>query len=268
MKSSPENSAELIIRCDGAVVSLEINRPEKRNSLSPDVLRGIVRALEKLKKDGSARCVVLSGRGGKAFSSGYDFSFVVPGDITRDYGGNKHPLAAACDAVENFPHPVLALVRGYAVGGGLELAAACDFIICSDDSKFSMPPSKLGIAYPFSGLRRIARAVGIANAKRMFFAAETFTAHQALQAGLVSEVTSPSAVEDTVYALARKIVSGAPLSIQAAKQGLNILAKSSKPSAKDSAAVRATLEKIGKSADFKEGMKSVAEKRTPVFKGR
>ncbi len=268
MKLLPENSTELIVRRTGTVISLEINRPEKRNSLSPDVLRSIVRALEKLKKDDSARCVVLSGRGGKAFSSGYDFSFVAPGDITRDYGRKKHPLAAACDAVENFPRPVLALVRGYAVGGGLELAAACDLIICSDDSKFSMPPSKLGIAYPFSGLRRIARAVGIAGAKRMFFGAETFTAQEAFQAGLVSEVTSPSALEDTVYALARKIAEGAPLSIQASKQGLNILAKSSKPSAKDSTSLRAMFEKVCESADFKEGMKSVAEKRKPVFKGR
>lgn len=238
------------------------------NSLSPAVLQGIVRALEKLKEDGSARCVVLSGRGGRAFSSGYDFSFVTPGDITRDYDGKKHPLAATCDAVESFPRPVLAMVCGYAIGGGLELAVACDLIICSNDSKFSMPPAKLGIAYPFSGLRRIARAVGIANAKRMFFAAETFAAHEAFRMGLVSEVMPPASIEDAVYELARKIASGAPLSIEAAKQGLNIIAKSSKPSAKDSAAMRATLEKVRKSADFKEGMKSVAEKRKPVFKGR
>ncbi len=258
---------ELIVETSGAVASIEINRPDKRNSLSPAVLDGIADALGEFSEDGSVRCVVLSGRGGKAFSSGYDFSFVSSDDIVRDYGEEKHPLARACDAIESFPRPVIAMVGGYAVGGGLELACACDFIICSDDAKFSMPPAKLGIAYPFSGLRRITEAVGSLNAGRMFFTAETFTARQALAMGLVSEVAPTGSLRETAGEMARRIAENAPLSIEAAKKSLNIWRQSLKLSPEHRDEIRKIFEKVQQSSDFKEGMKSVSEKRKPVFKG-
>ncbi len=265
MKNSTGPGPELIVGKSGAVASVEINRPEKRNSLSPAVLEGIANALEEFALDCSVRCVVLSGRGGKAFSSGYDFSFVTPDDIVRDYGGSAHPLALACDAIEGFPRPVLAMVGGYAVGGGLELAAACDIVICSEDAKISMPPAKLGIAYPFSGLQRIVERVGLSNAKRMFFTAETFTARQSLQMGFANEITPAESLRETTYEIARRIAENAPLSIEAAKKSVNGLREIS-PEVRDG--VRAVFEKVRRSEDFSEGMKSVSEKRKPVFKGR
>lgn len=258
----------MIVETSGPVASVEINRPEKRNSLSPSVLGGIADALDKFAQDRSVRCVVLSGRGGKVFSSGYDFSFISGDDILRDYEGRVHPLAAACDSIEKFPRPVLAMVGGYAVGGAWELAAACDIVICSDDAKISMPPARLGIAYPFSGLQRIARSAGLSGAKRMLFTAETFTARKALEMGLVSEVVPPGSLRDRTYEMAERIAENAPLSIEAAKKCLNAAANfpDLSPAGRDEA--RKALEKVMKSADFKEGMRSVAEKRKPVFSGR
>lgn len=250
------------------MASVEINRPEKRNSLSPGLLGGIVSALKKFEKDGAVRCVVLSGRGGKAFSSGYDFSFIGERDMVRDYVAPAHPLAAACDAIERFPRPVVAMVSGYAVGGGLELAAACDFIICSADSTFSMPPAKLGIAYPLSGLERIARAAGVSNAKRMLFTAQPVTAQEAFETGLVSEVVSSESLKEKTFETARRIAEGAPLSTEAAKLGLNALSRSQNLLPSDEKAVKKALEKAQASDDFKEGIASVSEKRKPVFKGR
>jgi len=267
LKKPTVKNSELAVEVSGAVASLEINRSEKMNSLSPDVLFEIVRALEKLKSEGLVRCVILSGRGGKAFSSGYDFSFIGSRDMLRDYEKDKHPLAAACEAVENFPRPVLAMVCGYAVGGGLELATACDMIICSENSKFSMPPAKLGIAYPLSGLRRISGLIGFSNARRMFFAAETFTAREALQMGLVCEAVPAEFLRDKTYQTARRIAGNAPLSTEAAKLGLGILRRSENISSKDKEEMRKTLEKAQNSADFKEGIKSVSEKRKPFFEG-
>ncbi len=262
-------NSELIVEVSGAVASLEINRPEKMNSLSPDVLSEIVRTLERFKDEGSVRCVILSGRGGKAFSSGYDFSFLGSREMLRDYEKDKHPLAAACEAVENFPRPVLAMVCGHALGGGLELAAACDMIICSENSKFSIPPAKLGIAYPLSGLRRISGLVGFSNAARMFFTAETFTAREALEMGLACEVVpEQESLLNQTYQTARRIAGNAPLSTEAAKLGLNILRMSAQISSKNEEKMRKILEKIQNSADFKEGIKSVSEKRKPFFEGR
>lgn len=267
MNFSTAQNAELIVGTAGFVASVEINRPEKRNSLSPSVLEEIVRAFERFEKDGSVRCVVLSGRGGKAFSSGYDFSFVSPDDMTRDYADRAHPLAEACRAIEEFPRPVLAMVGGYAVGGGLELAASCDFIVCSDDAKFSMPPAKLGIAYPFSGICRIVDAVGFSNAKRMFFGAETFTAQRALETGLASEVVPSALLKETAFEIARRIAENAPLSVEAAKKSVNALRRSRALSPEYRDEIRKTVERVRQSADFKEGMKSVSEKRKPEFRG-
>ena len=266
MSRQRRNTDELLISVSGGVASLEINRPEKMNSLSPEVLRGIAGALGRFSSDGAVRCVVLSGRGGKAFSSGYDFSFIGSDDMLRDYAEKKHPLAEACDAVERFARPVIAMVCGHVHGGGLELALACDFVICSDDSKFSMPPAKLGIAYPFSGLTRVARAVGVANAKRMFFTAETFSASKALEAGLVSEAVSPSLLKETVDAVARQITAGAPLSIEAAKLGLNSWADGARGAGPEE--MRKAALKAQNSDDFKEGMEAVSAKRKPVYRGR
>ena len=266
MSHQHESTNELLVSVSDGVALLEINRPEKMNSLSPPVLYGIVDELRRFSSDGSVRCVVLSGRGGKAFSSGYDFSFIGTDDMLRDYEEKKHPLAAACEAVERFARPVIAMVCGHAHGGGLELALACDFVVCSDDSRFSMPPAKLGIAYPFSGLARVARAAGAAGAKRMFFTAETLSAAKALEMGLVSEVVPPSSLRETVGKMARKITDGAPLSIEAAKLGLGAWADGARgagPEEMRRAAVRAQ-----DSDDFKEGMDAVSAKRKPVFRGR
>lgn len=266
MSAEQKTTPELLTSLSGGIASLEINRPEKMNSLLPAVLSGIADALERFSADPSVRCVILSGRGGKAFSSGYDFSFVSPRDMLRDYGGEKHPLGLACDAIERFSRPVIAMVCGHAHGGGLELALACDFVICSDDSKFSMPPAKLGIAYPFTGLARAARAVGVANAKRMFFTAETVSAARALEMGLVSETVPPSALKETVDGIARKIAAGAPLSIEAAKTGLNAWAGGERGAGQEKMRKAARL--AAESEDFKEGLKAVSEKRKPVFHGR
>ena len=259
---------ELIVSIEDGVASLEINRPEKMNSLTPAVLGAMTDELARFSSSDSVRCVVISGCGGKSFSSGYDFSFIGTRDMLRDYDSTAHPLAAACCAIENFARPVIAMVCGHAIGGGFELALACDFIVCSDNSEFSMPPAKLGIAYPFSGLSRVARAAGVRGAKRMFFTAEMFSAYKALEMNIVCEVVPVDSLRETVFRMARRIAAGAPLSIEAAKTGLNAWDGGSSPPDEHADGVRSALEKAQNSLDFKEAMDSVRSKTKPVFRGK
>ena len=142
----------LLIERKGYVCTLVLNRPEKRNSLSPDLLIEIHQTLQEFSKDDTIRTIIIRGAGDRAFSSGYDIG-AIPTKITPEIQGRlkaQNPLELALESVANYPYPVIAMLNGYAFGAGCELAVSCDIRIGADDIRMGMPPAKLGVVY-FSG---------------------------------------------------------------------------------------------------------------------
>jgi len=169
-------------------------------------------------------------------------------------------------ALNSFDKPLLALIRGYCLGGGLGIAMAADLRFAATNARFGIPAANLGIAYAADNLRRLVNLVGPAAAKDILFSARRLDAEEALRLGLVSRVVAPEALEAEVRAYAATLAEKAPLSLAASKAIVNELMKPE--SAQDSALIRAHVETCFNSADYTEGRRAFMEKRTPVFQGR
>src|ERR671932_2917754 len=192
------------------VLRLTISNPAKRNALDHAILDAIAAALGAL--DADARCILLTGAGGM-FSSGYDL-----GDLEGEVFAEEaerlvaHPFAAALDALDACPIPTLAALPGHTIGGGLELALACDLRIAADGIALGMPPAKLGLVYSHTGLRRFLQAIGAPRTKELFLTGRNVDARTALAWGLVNAVVGAAELEDATLDLAQDIAANAPLS--------------------------------------------------------
>ena len=252
------------------VCTLTLNRPEKRNSLTPELLVQLTETLDSLSSNDETRTVIIRGAGDKAFCAGYDIGQLVF-DETTDNGqmtDRENPFENAMEAIVNFPYPVIAMVNGYAFGGGCDLAASCDIRIGTHDTKMGMVPAKLGVVYSIDGLRRFVRAVGFSNAKDLFFTGATFEAEKLKEFGMLNYVVPKQELEGFVHKFAGEISRNAPLSLKGIKRNLNILAGAIKI---EESAYRESGELVRNSflsRDFKEGQASFFEKRTPSFEGR
>jgi enoyl-CoA hydratase/carnithine racemase len=260
---------ELIIEEKDSVCTLTINRPEKRNSLTPNLLIEIDSELKKLQNGQKTRCVVIRGSGDKAFSSGYDISLIgkIKDDMMRDYA-NDHPLIIASKAIENFPYPVIAMINGHAFGGGLELALTCDLRIAVDNALFGMPPAKLGVIYTYTGIRKFLNLIGLGYTKELFLTGRNIDAQRAEKIGLVNFVLPKSELEDFTYRLASEICENAPLSMSTMKEMTNSWQKNQLMSKYDEGLVKEMILKVQESDDYKEGQRAFAEKRKPRFQGK
>jgi enoyl-CoA hydratase len=159
----------LLIDQKGPVATITLNRPEKRNSLSPELLVRLHQTLEAMKQENQVRVVVLRGAGDRAFSSGYDITAISTDRVANvEEELTRNPLEKAIQSVLDFPYPVLALLNGDAFGGGCDLAVCCDLRIGADDIRMGMPPAKLGLVYPIPGLLRFVQTVGLANTRELF----------------------------------------------------------------------------------------------------
>jgi len=266
----PEVEAkELIIEERDSVCTLTINRPEKRNSLTPNLLMEIDWVLKRLKKEKRTRCVVIRGSGEKAFSSGYDISAIgkIKDDMMRDYT-DDHPLIIASKAIENFPYPVIAMINGHAFGGGLELALTCDLRMAVDNALFGMPPAKLGVIYTYTGIRKFLNLIGLGYTKELFLTGRNIDAQRAEKIGLVNYVLPKSELEDFTYKLASEISENAPLSMKTMKEMINAWQRNQLMSKSDEEQVKEMILKVQESEDYKEGQRAFAEKRKPKFLGK
>ncbi len=260
-------SSDLLEERRGRVLVLTINRPDKMNSLSPEIMLRLGDRLNELAGSDEVRCVVVTGAGGKAFSSGYDIGRI-PGRGEGQEGPRRNPLEYGLEAIANFPYPVVAAIRGFALGAGLHLALACDLRVATPESTFGMPPVKLGVVYPLEGYALFVRSLGVTGAKALFLTGRRFTSEEALHLGILTHVEPDSTFDAYVEDLAREIAEeNAPLAVKGAKRILNRLALGP-PSPEDEAEARHLMAAAFQSADALEARRAFAEKRKPQFSGR
>ena len=240
------------------VVVLTLNRPQALNALSDAVMGALDTILTELEADPSVRCVVLEGAG-RAFAAGADVSAM----------SESEALPAELDRwqrVRAFEKPLIAAVHGYALGGGCELAQACDIVIAADDARFGLPEVSLGIIPGAGGTQLTPRAVGKSLAMEMVLAGRTLTADEALAYGLCSRVVAREALRDEAIALATAIASRPPIAVRLAKRAV---AEAYEQTLEAGAAhERAAFETAFATEDAREGMRAFVEKRAPRWTGR
>ncbi|MCI0454784.1 MAG: enoyl-CoA hydratase-related protein [Candidatus Dadabacteria bacterium] len=260
---------ELIIEERDSICTITINRPEKRNSLTPEILLEIGSELKRITNEEKAKCLVIRGAGDKAFCSGYDIAAIgkIKDDMMRDYRGD-HPLIIASKAIENFPYPVIAMINGHAFGAGLEIALTCDIRISIDNALFGMPPAKLGVIYPYSGIRRFLNLIGVGHTKELFLIGRNIDAETAQRIGLLNHVIKKSELEEFTYKLAHEICENAPLSMRTMKEMINAWQRNQPLSPEDEETVKEMILRVQESEDYKEGQRSFSEKRKPRFQGK
>lgn len=262
-------SERLLVEIHKKICTLTLNRPEKRNALSSQLLYEIRDTLNRLREEDTVRCVIIRGTGREAFSSGFDISDIPIGaDPDSAYlAGTEHPIDAGMEAVITYPYPVIALINGLAFGAGCELAAACDLRIAAVHARFSFPPAKLGVVYRWQGVLKLIDIVGLAAAKEMFFTARVYDAGQAREMGLVSHILPVDLMDAYVLEMANEISGNAPLSLKALKTIFNH-AHTVRMRPEEARMLESLRDQALQSEDIREGRQAFREKRKPVFRGR
>ena len=209
---------KILSRKEGDVGYLVFNNPERHNAVSLDMWEAAEAAIAGFRTDLEVRVVVVSGAGNKAFVSGADISRFEKDRATKEAVDRYSVIVErAYDAFAFFPKPTIAMIRGYCIGGGLALALCCDVRICTETSKFGVPAARLGVGYPFKGIKRLVDVVGPSFAKEIFFTARQFTAAEAETMGLVNCVLPDDAFEAYVRDTTATIAGNAPLTAGSVK---------------------------------------------------
>jgi enoyl-CoA hydratase len=243
------------------------NNPERRNAVSLEMWEATARILDDFGQDNDVRVVVLTGAGDKAFVSGADISrFESERANEEAIARYNQTVERANAAIYDYAKPTIAMIRGFCIGGGVGLALCCDLRICSDDSRFAIPAAKLGLGYPFHGLKKLVDVVGPSFAKEIFYTARQFDAEEARAMGLVNRVVKADELEAYVKKYADTIGENAPMTIATTKFIIGEVVKDE--SKRDLAKCAAMVKKCFESNDYTEGRRAFMEKRTPVFTGR
>jgi enoyl-CoA hydratase/carnithine racemase len=248
------------------VLRLTISNPAKRNALDHAILDAIAAALRDL---GDARTVLLTGANGM-FSSGYDIGDI-PDDVFAEEAERlvAHPFAGAIEGLQACEIPTVAALPGHTIGGGLELALACDLRVAADGILLGMPPAKLGLVYSHTGLRRFLEAIGAPRTRELFLTARNIDARTALSWGLVNEVVGAADLDDAALDLAEDIAANAPLSVRGNKRAIRALLAAEGPLDPEVERELVELREASfHSDDLREGVRAFGEKRPARWKGR
>jgi enoyl-CoA hydratase len=246
------------------VATITINRPEKRNALNIQTRAEGAAALDELRDDDSVRVVIFTGAGDKAFIAGADIA---------EFAGRSALQQRAImlerglfNAVDSFPKPVIAMVNGYCLGGGCELALACDIRIASNTASFGQPEINLGIIPGGGGTQRLTRLVGEGKAMEMILSGEIINAEEAFRYGLVNHVVPADHLEQKTMEIANRIAEKSPIALRLAKEAVKLASRANLDEG-----LRREVDLFAlcfSSEDKDEGVKAFLEKRKPEFKGR
>lgn len=259
-------SDKMLSRKEGRVGIMTFNNPEKHNAVSFEMWEAAEKILDAFESDPEVRVVVLTGAGGKAFVSGADISKFESERASEEAVQRYNALVdKVYTRIYRFPKPTIAMIKGYCIGGGLNLAICCDMRYATEGSKFSLPAAKLGLGYGYSGLRRYIETIGPVATKEIFYTARQLTAVEARRWGMVNEIVADDALETTVMGIANTIADNAPMTIATIKRStVEILRNQAE---QDVAACDAMVAACFASNDYKEGRKAFMEKRKPQFTG-
>lgn len=254
----------ILYECVDGILYLTLNRPEMRNALTPEMWQDIGTAVKCAAEDSSIQAVIVSSKGEKALASGADIREIHDRDYLKQLAGTA---TVALKELEDLYKPVICAINGYALGGGCELAMACDIRVATARSKFGQPEVNLSIIPGAGGTQRLPRLVGIGRAKELIYTGRIITAEEALQIGLVNRVTEDTqeAVLNEATAIAKQILAKGPIAIMMAKIAINT-------GYETDINTGLMIERLAQTVAFstedrKEGTAAFLEKRSPSFKG-
>jgi enoyl-CoA hydratase len=260
MQMSYEN---ILVSTKDKIGTITINRAEVRNAINKDTLEEILQALEKLKSNNEAGCIIFTGQGDKSFAAGADISQLQK--KTAIDALEQNTMQKVYDYIESYEKPTIAMVNGYALGGGCELAMACDIRVASEHAKFGLPELNLSIIPGAGGTQRLSRLVGKGKAMEWILTGKIISSEEAYQFGLVSEIAPAGELFERTEGVAAQILNKGPLAVKLAKlavtQGYETDAKTGQIIEKLSQAI------LFNSEDKSEGTTAFLEKRKPDFKG-
>jgi enoyl-CoA hydratase len=258
---------KMLQKVEDGVGVITFNNPEKRNAMSLDMWEGLGKALIELRDDAQVRVVILTGAGDKAFVSGADISQFEKTRHNAEASEEYSKKSAAQRALlADYPKPIIACIRGFCLGGGMQVAMAADIRIASENSQFGIPAAKLGIAYGYDGLRNLVSLVGPSWARLIMYTGMRIDSAEAVRIGLVDRVVPDTELWNATMDIARTISGNAPLAIKAAKITIAQILKD--PGERDMDAIKAIGTACMDSEDFREGRTAFMDKRKPQFKGR
>jgi enoyl-CoA hydratase len=255
--------AELVLtERDGSIAVVLLNRPQQLNALSGALMDELVSALQELDRDDGVRCIVLGGSQ-RAFAAGADITELAEGTPISLYQNRR---IERWDAIRGIRTPLVAAVSGYCLGGGCELAMACDLIVASESARFGQPEIQLGVLPGAGGTQRLTRAVGKALAMDMILTGRMLTADEALRAGLIARVVAREAWLEEAKRIAHEIAGKSPISVRLATEAIDTAFEA--PLSAGIEFERRAFYLARASEDAEEGLKAFVEKRRPDFKGR
>ncbi len=255
----------IILEKEPHLALLFINRPQAMNALNFDTLQEIMQAVVQIRDDQSIKALIVTGTGEKAFVAGADIAYMENLNAIqgREFGALGQAVFAA---IENLPMPVIAAVNGFALGGGCELAMACDIRLASEKARFGQPEVSLGITPGFGGTQRLPRLIGSGPAKELIYSGMNIDAHEAYRLGLVNHVYPAESLMDEARKLAQKIISNAPLAVSFCKASIN---KGLQTDIDTAMTIEADVFGLCFStSDQKEGMNAFINKRKADFSGK